>query len=778
MPTSDTPSSQQPSQPPSQPTSDRIPEADAPFDIVWDHLGIPHVYAATHADAFRGMGYAAASERLWQIHMSTAFANGEAAALLGERFVAQDALQRSANVHGAHTGLPTSPGDWIADAYLQGMNAYVRGLQEVPVEFRHAGTEPREFRREDIAARYRFTSWFQHKSWTEKLLLGHLMSKYGADYFRHHVLHFSAADEAVLEQLREPLQNVDPALFALAYPEVQLGAITSGSNNWAVTGAMSASGKGMLATDPHQPHNIPNTFFYVHLHVDGWDTFGAAFPGVPYFMMGYNRDLAWGLTTGFVDCYDTYIEEIKDQQYRSGEGWQPLQQYTETIAVKNHSPRNINIVRTPHGPLLEPLLAELGTNTVPAERWQTALHWSLTDVPTSAGALARLPLATSAAEFGEFLFENDVCPLVNNIICVDRHDGLRRFIATTTPVRNEVTGSVPLPGWDKQYNFRHSTAAELTVEIDPACGYSLTANNDTMGESGSFYIHNFPTHSARADRIEALLKEKDQFTVADFEAMQLDLTDLRAASVLPDLLEVLSTSDDNNVRRAVALLSQWDYRAHTDSAAACLFYPFQDRFWPRRFMRRVLDDKIINAIPAGAPGLNRFDIAQFSVADNPWTAHRDVMVEEICTTMATVYTDVCRQLGDDPLQWRWGDLHQVQFKHSLSKHDTWAHMGVGPDPIGGSPTTLGMAMHMGPGPGRGTADEIPCRVYHGPAYRLVVDLADPDHARFVIAGGNGGRPDSPYITNHYPSWLKGEYFTLSLKRSELQTDSTWHVVSA
>lgn len=755
------------------PAKHRIADADAPFEIVWDRLGIPHVFAASHADAFRGMGYAAASERLWQIHMSSAFANGAAAALLGSRFVAQDALQRAANVHGGHTGLPTSEGDWIADAYLQGMNAYVASLDEVPAEFKHAGAEPRLFHRADIAARYRFTSWFQHKSWTEKLLLGHLMNKHGIEYFRQHVLHFSAADQAALGELQGALEQVDPALFALAYPDVQLGAMTSGSNNWAITGALSASAKGMLATDPHQPHSIPNTFFYVHLHVGDWDAFGAAFPGVPYFMMGYNRHLAWGLTTGFIDCYDTYMERIKDGCHQTADGWQPLTARSETIEVRDGRAVDISISRTPHGPLLEPLLEQLGTNTLPVGPWQTALRWSLTDVPTSAGALAQLPLATSAEEFGHLLFEDDVCPLVNNIICVDRDDGLRRFVATTTPVRHGVTGSVPLPGWQTGYDFSLSTEASLTVEIDPTRGFAFTANNDTMGEDGAFYIHNFPTHSARADRIEALLSETQKFSVADFESMQLDLTDVRAAAVLPDLLKVLADSSDEHVRRAHELLSQWDCCAHADSAAACLFYPFQDRFWPRRFMRRVLGDKMLNAIPAGAPGLNRFDIAQFSAPHSPWLAHRELMVEEIHQTMAGVYADVCQQLGDEPQQWRWGNLHQVQFKHSLVKHETWSHMQVGPDPIGGSPTTLGMAMHMGPGPGRGNHDEIPCSVYHGPAYRLVVDLADPDHARFVIAGGNGGRPDSKYITNHYPAWLQGDYFTLALQRHELDIDVVW-----
>ena len=185
----------------------KIAEADAPFEIVWDKLGIPHIYANSVADAYRGMGYAAGYERLWQIHLSCAYANGQAAALLGERFITQDAFQRAFNVHGGHTHLPKSEGDWIVDAYLEGLNSYVNSLDEIPPEFSHAGAEPREFNRADIAARYRFTSWFQHKSWTEKMVLGRLMATHGVDYFSNHVLHFSEQDRNLVEELKEPLQK-------------------------------------------------------------------------------------------------------------------------------------------------------------------------------------------------------------------------------------------------------------------------------------------------------------------------------------------------------------------------------------------------------------------------------------------------------------------------------------------------------------------------------------------------------------------------------------------
>jgi penicillin amidase len=141
--------------------------------------------------------------------------------------------------------------------------------------------------------------------------------------------------------------------------------------------------------------------------------------------------------------------------------------------------------------------------------------------------------------------------------------------------------------------------------------------------------------------------------------------------------------------------------------------------------------------------------------------------------MSAVVSLVKQALGDDPSRWRWGDLHQVAFAHRLNKQHAWADMRVGPDEIGGSPTTLAMAMHMGKGPGQSRIGEVPYQVYHGPAYRLVVNLGDTSQARFVIAGGNGGRAGSPMATNHYSAWLTGKYFVLKLAREDIDTAEAW-----
>lgn len=743
-----------------------IPEAQAPLEICWDDIGVPHVFAKSVEDAYRGMGYACASERLWQIHLSNLYATGTAASVMGEKHIAQDLMHKAFHVSAVE--LPDSPGDYIVDAYLQGVNAYVDSLDEIPPEFQKAGIQPRHYTRHDVASRYRFTGWFQHKTWLEKIYLAKLMAKHGVEYFRNNVLRFSDEDAKCVELLKNDIENIDLNIAKLLFPnESRL----SGSNNWAVSGELSSSGFPMLATDPHQPHSIPNTFFYSHLSAPDWDTFGASFPGVPYFMMGHNRDVSWGLTTGFIDTYDVFVEREPAKR---------TQDYT--IEIANQAAKTFTIAESAHGPVLESIAATLGITDPSQSNSTTSLDWVMRDLPTSAGVLALMPLAKNCKELGEALFENDVCPLVNNIICVDKHNDMHRYIATTIRKRPSlgkevgVTGMVPLPGDHPGYHFDVSRADELLVEVNPSKGYSLTANNDTMGKNGDYPIHNFPTHDARARRIDALLQARLQqenapkFEIDDFTMMQLDLVDFRARELVPDIIQALLSHQqahtDNNLstnkhlQLAIDLLRDWDFEANVGSKAACIFYPLLEKRSHLRFMEAILGPSpLTSSLTTVAPALNRFSIADFMAEGSPWIAHRDVLNKIISEDVVEIIDYLNANYGDD---WSWGKIHQIKFGHSLSKYATWEHMTVGLDPIGGSPTTLAMAMYSPP-----AENTLEQQVYHGPAFRWVVDMADPLRFKFVIAGGNGGRPDSKHISDHYESWLHGQYFDMSLVKDEI-----------
>ena len=734
----------------------RILAATAPLEICWDKVGIPHIFAQNVEDAFRGMGYACASERLWQLHLSNLYATGTAASVMGEKYVAQDLMHKAFNV--AAYDIPDSPGDYIVDAYLQGVNSYVDSLDEVPPEFLKAGTQPRHYTRHDVASRYRFTGWFQHKTWLEKIYLGKLMAEHGVDWFRNHVLHFSNADADNVALLQSELQAIDLNVARLLFPhETRL----SGSNNWAVASALSKSGKPLMAMDPHQPHTIPNTFFYSHLSTPNWDAFGASFPGVPYFMMGFNQDVSWGLTTGFVDTYDVFVEQDRPSMAREYQ-----------IAVAGQAPRSFSVLESKNGPILESITDNLGITAASERTHVTALDWVMRDRPTSAGILALMPLAKTSAELGHALFENDVCPLVNNIIAVDRHDDLHRYVAATIRKRPGhgkpgVTGVVPLPGWDNQFQFDTSRARDLLVERNPLTGYLYTANSDTMGDRGDFPIHNFPAQDARARRIEELLRQQGGgFDTEDFLSMQRDLLDIRARDQVPAIIKALTTDQSSPaLRLALRLLAEWDFKATVDSRAACIFYPLLDKRTHIRFMAEVLGESVlIETLSAIAPGLNRFAVDHFMVDGSPWLKHRAQFEAMICQDITAIVQRLNEQYGDD---WCWGDIHKIRFGHSLRKFPIWQHMTVGPDPIGGSATTLAMATHV-----PSESFEIYQEVYHGPAFRWVVDLADPKHIKFVTASGNGGRPGSPHVTDHYGAWLKGEYFDLTLVREEILVERT------
>ena len=683
---------------------------------------------------------------------------------------------RTFNVPAAQAGIPASPGDYIVDAYLGGLNSYIDQLDEVPPEFLHAGTEPSHFSREDVAARYRFSCWFQHRSWLEKILMARLMSEHGVERWKHHLNRFSASDEQLFHSLKDIYQTLNMAVAGLIFADFPAGD-QAGSNNWAVSNLKTQSGKPMLASDPHQPFTLPNVYFLSHLQAPDFDLTGASFPGMPFFPIGHTRDTAWGITTGYVDNYDVYIEEIQaDNQlrYRTPEGTQELQLREEIISVKGEEDFVLPVQLSRHGPLFEPLMESLGLADRNNSRYRTALRWSIGETATSAGAMARLPLARTTAEFGKFLFEDGKAPLVFNLICVDTSSNMDRWIATIIPKRLGVTGVLPLPGWDSHYDWEDADTEALLVETSPDDGILATANHDTMAGRTYFPIHNYPSSSDRYMRIRELLEEKKRITVRDMQEMQLDLLDTRARRQVPSIVDLLSDSKDNEVVTAVNLLANWDYVALPNSVACSIFYLLLAKRWHQEFLTQALErdkhDSSLIRYLAYAPGIQNFSVDDFLGSASPWYGHKQLLTQILEKNLKEVMQWLTQELGSDQTDWQWQRIHTVSFSHTLQEYETWSHMKFGPDPIGGTPTTLGMASHLGEGP---------FNVLHGPILRMVVDLADPDHTMFVMAGGNSGRHDSPHSTDQYALWLSGEYVTVRHQESSLGRlpMSRWHMTS-
>ncbi len=743
---------------------------EGPVEVLWDRWGIPHVFAGSIEDAYVALGFACARERLWQIELTRIVSRGTAASVLGERMLRSDAIMRTFDVPVARGGRAHADGDGIAEAYAAGVNAWVDRLDEVPPEFVSAGSEPRRIDLDDIAAMHRHSSWLTSRDWAAKVAMARAVAAHGPELWRGHLTRLTDEDIALATALGDAYSALDPGIAYLAAPVAR-----TGSNNWAIAAERSVSGKPILASDPHLAFRLPPTWFLAHLVAPGLEVMGATFPGQPVFAIGHTRRTAWGLTAGFIDCYEVYVEELDGSgRCRTPEGWQPLEQREERIEVKGRDPFALPVHRSPNGPLFEPLLDALGESRREAgTRTGASLRWAIGATPTAAGAWALLPQARDADEMASALFDGAATPMNYNVICADDEGRLRRFVNGCVFRRSGVTGVLPLPGWDARYRWDLVPPEELMVEIDPPNGFLATANNDTVGDALAYPVHNYPGADTRVRRIRELLAGAEKLDRRRMQAMQLDLLDTEARDLVPVVVELLAGDEDDRVARGCAVLRDWDFRAEPDSAGACVYYAFAARPWFGRFRRAALEARGLDPAPTrelGVSGSTEYRGLRDILLnpDSPWREHDELLRASLRESMRDAVRWLDEELGSDPGGWSWQDIHRLAFRHTLARQPGFEHLRIGPDGIGGSGGTLAVAGHTGRGP---------FRAFHGPELRMVVDLADPTHPGFVLAAGNSGRRQSPHCLDQHPVWRAGEFIDLCLEREELEpsVEEVWEL---
>lgn len=747
-----------------------------PVDVYWDNWGIPHIFAQTVDDAYRALGFVCAHERLWQMELGRLIATGRACSVFGKRFLWSDATMRTFDVDGARAGFRSCGGDAVVAAYFEGVNAYVDRLDARPPEFVSADTDPRHFTLADAAIRHRHLTWFQYHCWMEKIVFAKLAATHGTEYWAPSVGGISAEDAALLEAHRDVYRALDPSVIRLVQPEMAGG----GSNNWAIGASHSASGKPIVASDPHLPLGIPTVFFNAHMEAPGFSLTGACFPDMGTFPIGHSRRHAWCITTGRFDNYDLFLEELDPndpERYRTKDGFARMETRTVDIEVKGEAPYKLDIKRTQHGPTFEPLMRALGHWKSQAEQPRShamALRWSIGETATTAGALARLPQARTAAEFAEYVYDGGLTSTVFNMLYADTDGRLQRFAATHMPKRQGVTGKVPLPGWTGGYEFPLATPAELRLEHDPARDFLATANHDTqipsLGQKHDFAIHNYPLPDTRAARVFEELASRPTHTLHQSKRLQTDVLDVDARDTVPALLEALGEPQSERQRTGVALLRAWDYRASQNSAAACVHYVLDALQWAERTAVRVLEADGHDGSFARLVRMNRTmgHLLHRDVLFNakaPWAKRRDLLRDTLRDLMDRAVEFCEKQMGPDPANWQWGRIHTVRIQHALASQETFREHHVGPDPWGGSGHTVGVAPYVGRGP---------YHVHLSAVIRMQVDLARPDESEWVISTGNSGRHDSVHTTDLYPLWLSGDYVTLRRERGDVAAHAEAH----
>ncbi len=752
--------------------------ADA--EIIIDPWGIPHLRAANVADLFFTQGFNAARDRLWQIDLWRKRGLGLLAADFGPGYLAQDYASRLFLYRGdmqAEWDSYAPDAQAICTAFTRGINAYIALTQQkpelLPPEFALMNTKPAEWQAEDVVR-------IRSHSLTRNAL---------SEVLRARILSRTDLDTDLLRKLLEPAivpqaaGNIDLAtipldiitLFKLGTASVSFSAerlacplekawtwtkvndlgdvlqdlAATGSNNWVIGPSKSATGRPIMANDPHRAHSLPSLRYIVHLSAPGLDVIGAGEPVLPGIHIGHNGHSAFGLTIFYSDQEDVYVYETDPAdpaRYRWQDGWAKMDIVEERFAVRGAPDQTLPLRFTKHGPVLfedKPHNRAYAVRSVWFEPGSSAYFKSIASMRT-----------TTLADYREAMRGWGV-PSVNHVYA-DVTGTFAWVPAGWTPLRAGWDGLLPVPG-DGRFEWQgFLDHEELPRVVSAEKGFFATANEMNLPDDFPHPVGFEWVDRARTDRIHDRLHALDQVSVADSCALQTDPVS-HPARRLAAL--ALAHADEPIVQ---TLFAGWNGSLDAQSAAGALCEIWWTKHLKPKLLAQLVPDADLRALIL--PG----DIESFLRALEKPDARfgteavraRDALIR---TTLTDALADCRQRLGDDPRLWQWGRVHHAFFEHPLAavvpSVQAW---NIGPFSHGGSATS---PMHTGYRPSD-------FRTMHGASVRIVVDVGDWDQSRCINAPGQSGDPRSPHYRDLAPLWADGQYVPLLYTRAAIDAAAT------
>ena len=725
--------------------------------IITDEWGVVHVRATDAAGAFFGQGYAAASIRLFQMELWRRRGLGLVAEVLGADYVDLDIAARTflarTSVADELDVLPDGTGEAL-DSFVMGINKRVREVladrELLPVEFRAAGFVPGEW---TVEALLSIRIHGLHSNAEEELTRATTLRDLGDAVDRVRRLREPDVDVVVpegldLDQLHPSMLDlyrtahlpvVFPGTTAPAAPQLE------GSNNWAVAGSRTSTGRPILATDPHRIMTVPALRTVVHLTCPEFDVIGMTEPYMPGVAAGHNEHVGYTFTIAPLDNEDLYVYELDPTdptRYRYGDGWEVMNMVTEYLPVAGEEPREIEVRFTRHGPVIH----RDGTVAVALRA-----DWMQAGATPYLGNLGLLR-ARTVAEVKDAL---EFCSAPGlNFVAADVDGAILWQVAGRAPVREGWNGLLPVPG-DGRYEWQGvRSARDLPGVVSPEAGWLRSANTCNMHEdpawSGEPYSYEFYS-GYRARRLAEALDGKSDWSVVDTAALQNDYLTLSARDVLEVLADEFSTPFvDADAEYARTQLLGWDQRMTADSHAAALFDRWLYRYLPKSLRSAVaarlapegrLDETLATLLDESRAtvGDPRVDIALLADCgqwpSSPAFPGRRALIER---TLAQTIAEVGRETV-------WGQLQVARFIHPL--HGTPGfpdHLGdTGAHPKSGSSDTVGLAFG---------AEGVQTL---GAATRIVMDVGGWDASVFITMPGVSGDVESVHSHDLFDTWLRG-----------------------
>ncbi|MBS1747732.1 MAG: penicillin acylase family protein [Bacteroidetes bacterium] len=748
-----------------------LPQLSGKTEVYFDERLVPHVFADNEKDAWFVQGYLHAKFRLWQMDFQTYAAAGRLSEIMGDSangisFINIDKFfRRLGMVYAAEKTLQAIENDprtkSACDAYTAGVNTYIHSLNEkdYPVEYKLLNYKPEPWTNLKSALFIKYLAYdlAGYDEDFEKTNAKSLLTK------KQYESLFPYVVDSMQSIITTPLpklvnvpnvktpKNVDSVYFDYKTQIEPLNEAikpnkNNGSNNWAVAGSKTKSGRPVLCNDPHLNLNLPSLWYEMQISTPIFNTYGASLPGAPNILIGFNSTSAWGLTNSERDVKDYYEIQFRDstmQEYWFDSSWHTAELRDEIIKIRNKKSDTEHIAITVLGPVMyDPHYPDkLHTNKY------YALHWVAHEGSNELATVLKMVRAKNYTDYIEAT-STFQCP-GQNFVFADKAGDIAMRQAGKFPALWYRQGDFLKPGQDSSYMWQAYIPDSLQpVMLNPERGFVSSANQEPyVTRTYPYYIPG--TYNLyRGWLINRNLSAMHNITVNDMMQLQTNLYNLEAEKALPLFLNNIDhTKLDENASKYLNLVSSWNLMNDAKSVGATIF-----SIWMDSAIHKVYDDELNGnnpniPIPEVEPSTLVSNIIKDSAklfADNINTPEIETIKDDITDAFISIIPVLEKAKNNKSLEWG-------KFKD------------------GGVPHLLGLSpfskLHIDAGGGENIINAF--EKYHGPSWRMIVELTDDINAYGVYPGGQSGNPGSKYYDDFVDTWAKEKYYPLHLYKEDI-----------
>ncbi|MFD0760636.1 penicillin acylase family protein [Lutibacter aestuarii] len=749
---------------------------DKKAEVYFDDYGIPHIYAETEKDALTVLGYVHAQDRLWQMELMRRIAPGRLSEIFGKDMLKNDKFFVSLGIEEASKKSieklsQNSEVYKLATAYLNGVNQFI-DEGPTPIEFTLIGIEKEHYQLTDIYNILGYMSFSFAMAHKTDPLLTAIKEKLGQNYLKD--LNIDINPNTVL--IKNSKQSIED--FTNLVSEVNNIINQSpippfiGSNSWVVSGKKTTTGKVLFANDPHIMYSQPGTWYEAHIKTANYEMYGYHIAGVPFPLLGHNRNYAYGLTMFENDDIDFYQEENHPSnvnKYKTPNGFKTYNTFTKTIKVKDENDVTIKVRSSRHGPIVNDVIETISTTNPIAMSWvYTQQEGKVLD------ALYTISRATKMEDVKKGASMIHAPGL--NIMYGDAKGNVAWWAAGKLyKHKSQVNSKFILDGTSsEEYPIEFLDFSNNPMAENPKWNYVYSANNQPDTIANMLYPGYYLPED-RAKRIIQLLEPKNNWNKQAMAIMINDVTSSVAPEIIKEFTKIMDfNSFSKNEQRAIDVLQLWNGENTIDHVAPTIYNKwvylylkntFKDELGDTMFNQLMNTHLMKRMIAEVVKNKNSIWWDDISTKDNIEN-RKDILSKSLIEAVAALE----KQLGNDIKDWNWGKVHTLEHGHPL-----------------GTIASLKKYFNVGPFPMKGAREVIDNRGYEynntglykvtaGPSTRRVIDFSDVENSISILPTGQSGNPFSKHYKDQTEMYNKGEFRKMKMNKEEIISVSTKLIV--